>query len=189
MEIKQDYFAGNFPKDLRLEIGRQVDCWLDSCFSRAKNIFETVYAKEKSEHRGRKTFIKAYSANGYNIMCFVYNGRIHKKAEPNLIIFFRDSNDLAPKIIGIISPRDSEVNSSFLRSILEPIKLEDKPDIRWSKVLNQMIKNLSNTYSRFDRIANTIIASKALDWSLESEEYMMRLTDNQIDYILEIESD
>jgi len=189
MLINQDYFISNFPKDLRVEIGNQVDIWLDSCFDKAKSIYNTVYAQEKHEHRGRKTLIKAYTASNYNILCFVYNGRVHKKAEPNLIIFFRESDDFAPKIIGIISPRDSEVNSSFLRSILEPIKLEDKPDIRWSKVLNQIIKNLSNTYSRFDRIANTIIASKSLDWSLESEEYMMRLTDNQIDYILEIESD
>ena len=189
MLINQDYFVSNFPKELRLEIGSQIDIWLDSCLDKARGIFNAVYAQEKHEHRGRKTLIKAYTASDYNILCFVYNGRVHKKAEPNLIIFFRNKDSVAPDIIGIISPRDSEVNSSFLRSILEPIKLEEKPDIRWSKVLNQIIKNLSTTYARFDRVANTIIASKSSEWNLESEEYMMRLTDNQIDYILEVESD
>ena len=166
-----------------------MDSWLDSCFSKAKNIFETVYPQDKHEYKGRRTLIKAYSANGYNILCFVYNGRVHKKAEPNLIVFFREADDSAPPIIGIISPRDSEVNSAFLRLILEPIKLEESPSVKWSKILSQITKNLSTAYARFDRVANTIIASKRLEWDLESEEYMMRLTDNQIDYILDIESD
>jgi hypothetical protein len=190
MDIKSDFFAGSFPKDLREKIGEQVDIWLDSCFEKAENIYEKVANSEKRELHGRKTLIKAYSASDYNILCFVYSGRVHKKAEPNLIVFFKKETSDNPKIIGLISPRDSEVNSSFLRSILEPIKLEDHPSTRWSKVSTQIVRNLTNTYSRFDRIANTIIASKKdKTWNLESPEHIMNLSDNQIDYILDVESD